>query len=50
MKEDRRYNNYVDEDGVSWKNFVRIEGVKERRRKRTERTKGMEELMLPALD
>lgn len=50
MKEDRQYNNYVDEDGVSWKNFVRIEGVKERRRKRTERTKGMEELMLPALD
>ena len=50
MKEDRRYNNYVDEDGVSWKNFVRIEGVEERRKKRTQRTKGLEELMLPALD
>ena len=50
MKEDRRYNNYVDEDGVSWKKFVRIEGVEEKRRKRTERTKGMKELMLPALD
>lgn len=50
MKEDRRYNNYVDEDGVSWKKFVRIEGVEEKRRKRTERTKGMKELMLPTLD
>jgi hypothetical protein len=50
MKEDRRYNNYVNEDGDSWKNFVRIEGVEERRKRRTQPTKGMTELMLPAVD
>jgi hypothetical protein len=33
MKEDKKYKNFVNEDGESWLNFVRKEEPTRRRRK-----------------